>query len=135
MFDKLYLNSRALEMFQTGQGADCVIEVVPQTDGQEKQVFVLFCFYWCNLLGYATWFYMAWSKKVEIGLTVYQFFRIVQIQMSLNALRPFMLSACGDGLILVINITQEWHKRKDEDPCAFAICMICKKYKKIVLGI
>jgi hypothetical protein len=30
---------RALEMFQSGQGADCVIEVVPQIDGHEKQVF------------------------------------------------------------------------------------------------
>jgi hypothetical protein len=36
-------NSRALEMFQTGQLADCVIEVVPQIHGQQdKQVFVLF---------------------------------------------------------------------------------------------
>jgi hypothetical protein len=26
-------------MFQSGQGADCVIEVVPQSDGQDKQVF------------------------------------------------------------------------------------------------
>jgi hypothetical protein len=43
--------SRALEMFQSGQRADCVIEVVPPIDGQEKQVF--FCFYWCStLLGY-----------------------------------------------------------------------------------
>jgi hypothetical protein len=32
-------NNRALEMFQSGQGADCMIEVVPQIDGQEKQVF------------------------------------------------------------------------------------------------
>jgi hypothetical protein len=32
-------NSRALEMFDSGQGADCVIEVVPQIDGQEKKVF------------------------------------------------------------------------------------------------
>jgi hypothetical protein len=31
-------NSRALEMFQNDQGVDCVIEVVPQIDGQEKQV-------------------------------------------------------------------------------------------------
>jgi hypothetical protein len=35
-------NNRALEMFQSGQGADCVIEVVPQIYEQEKQVFVLF---------------------------------------------------------------------------------------------
>jgi hypothetical protein len=34
-------NSRALEMFQSGQEADCVIEVMPQIDGQEKQVFLL----------------------------------------------------------------------------------------------
>jgi hypothetical protein len=34
--------SRALEMFQNGQRADCVIEVMPQTNDQEKQVF--FCF-------------------------------------------------------------------------------------------
>jgi hypothetical protein len=34
------INSRALEMFQSGQGADCVIEVgQQQIDGQEKQVF------------------------------------------------------------------------------------------------
>jgi hypothetical protein len=32
-------NIHAWEMFQTGQGADCVIEVMPQIDGQEKQVF------------------------------------------------------------------------------------------------
>jgi hypothetical protein len=41
---KDHINSRALEMFQTGQGADCVIEVVPQTDGQEKQVGLIFFF-------------------------------------------------------------------------------------------
>jgi hypothetical protein len=35
------ISNRAMEMFQSGQGADCVIEVVPQIDGQEKQVF--FC--------------------------------------------------------------------------------------------
>jgi hypothetical protein len=34
-------NNRALEMFQSGQAADCVIEVMPQIDGQEKQVFLL----------------------------------------------------------------------------------------------
>jgi hypothetical protein len=38
-----------LEMFQSGEGADCMIEVVPQSDGQDKQVFL-----WCTLLGYAT---------------------------------------------------------------------------------
>jgi hypothetical protein len=39
-------NDRALEMFQTGQGADFVIEVAPQIDGQEKKVFS--CFYYCT---------------------------------------------------------------------------------------
>jgi hypothetical protein len=36
--------SRALEMFRSGLGADCVIEVVQQIDGQEpeKQVFFNF---------------------------------------------------------------------------------------------
>jgi hypothetical protein len=37
-----YIKSRALEMFQSGQGADCMIEVVPQSDGQDKQVFLYF---------------------------------------------------------------------------------------------
>jgi hypothetical protein len=45
-------NIRAWEMFQTGQGADCVIEVMPEIDGQEKQVF--FGFYLGTLLGYTT---------------------------------------------------------------------------------
>jgi hypothetical protein len=37
-------NNRALEMFQSGRGVDCVIEVVvQQIDGQqEKKVFFLF---------------------------------------------------------------------------------------------
>jgi hypothetical protein len=35
-------SSRALGMFQSGQGADCLIEVVPQIDGQDKQVFSCF---------------------------------------------------------------------------------------------
>jgi hypothetical protein len=49
------MSSRALEMFQTGEGADCVIEVVHQhqQDGlankqQEKKVFS-FKFRLCNL--------------------------------------------------------------------------------------
>jgi hypothetical protein len=37
-------NSRALEMFQSGQGADCVIEVMPQINGQELEKKVFFCF-------------------------------------------------------------------------------------------
>jgi hypothetical protein len=51
------MSSRALEMLQTGEGADCVIEVVHQhqQDGQaskqqKKKVF-LFAFLLCNLLG------------------------------------------------------------------------------------
>jgi hypothetical protein len=45
------IKSRALEMFRSGQRADCVIEVVSQIDGQdsEKQV----CLFYCTLLGYA----------------------------------------------------------------------------------
>jgi hypothetical protein len=38
--DQFNIKSRALEMFQSGQGADCMIEVVPQSDGQDKQVFL-----------------------------------------------------------------------------------------------
>jgi hypothetical protein len=38
--DQSNIKSRALEMFQSGQGADCVIEVVSQIHGQDKQVFV-----------------------------------------------------------------------------------------------
>jgi hypothetical protein len=38
-------NSRALEMFQSGQGADCVIEVVSQIDGQDQEIKVFFI-YW-----------------------------------------------------------------------------------------
>jgi hypothetical protein len=43
MSNQLNMKSRALEMFQTGEGADCVIEVVTQIDGQpdpEKKVFL-----------------------------------------------------------------------------------------------
>jgi hypothetical protein len=36
------MSSRALEMFKSGKGADCVIEVVPQIHGQDKQVFFFF---------------------------------------------------------------------------------------------
>jgi hypothetical protein len=42
---QLTVNNRAMEMFQSGQGADCVIEVVQQIDGQqdpEKKVFFVF---------------------------------------------------------------------------------------------
>jgi hypothetical protein len=68
---KDHINSRALEMFQTGQGADCVIEVVPQTDGQEKQV--LFCFllvqssHFCknNIIGQSTSFYVGTLKFLQ----------------------------------------------------------------------
>jgi hypothetical protein len=42
--DHSHIKSRALEMFQNGQGADCVIEVVSQSDDQEKKVFILFLF-------------------------------------------------------------------------------------------
>jgi hypothetical protein len=52
-FWKKNISSRALIMFQTGEGADCVIEVVHQQDGlaskqQEKKVFS-FAFRLCNL--------------------------------------------------------------------------------------
>jgi hypothetical protein len=42
--DESNIKSRALEMFQSGKEADCVIEVVSQIDGQhpEKQVSFLF---------------------------------------------------------------------------------------------
>jgi hypothetical protein len=43
-------NNRALEMFENGQGADCVIEVVPQIDDQEKQVFLWFLLGFCFIL-------------------------------------------------------------------------------------
>jgi hypothetical protein len=45
MSNQLNIKRRALEMFQTGRGADCVIEVVTQIDGQqdpEKKVFLNF---------------------------------------------------------------------------------------------
>jgi hypothetical protein len=44
-------SSRAMEMFQSGQGADCVIEVVPQIDGQENQVFYIVALFSVMLLG------------------------------------------------------------------------------------
>jgi hypothetical protein len=49
--DHSHIKSRALEMFQTGQGADCVIQVMPQMDGQdsEKKVFFLFLLVHCAL--------------------------------------------------------------------------------------
>jgi hypothetical protein len=42
-----FIKSRALELFQNGEGADCVIVVVSQIDGQqdpEKKVFFNFIF-------------------------------------------------------------------------------------------
>jgi hypothetical protein len=40
--DHSHIKSRALEMFQNGQGADCVIEVMPQIDGQDPEMKVFF---------------------------------------------------------------------------------------------
>jgi hypothetical protein len=41
--------NRALEMFQNGQGVDCVIEVAPQIDGQDTEIKVFFYSILCAL--------------------------------------------------------------------------------------
>jgi hypothetical protein len=41
--------NRALEMFQNGQGVDCVIEVAPQIDEQDMEIKVFFYSIWCTL--------------------------------------------------------------------------------------
>jgi hypothetical protein len=46
--DQFNIKNRAFKMFQTGQGADCVIEVVQQIDDQDTEIKVFFlCFYYC----------------------------------------------------------------------------------------
>jgi hypothetical protein len=55
--------SRALEMFQNGQRADCVIEVMPQMNDQKKQVFFCFSWYYNTLLGYPTWYWFRFPTQ------------------------------------------------------------------------
>jgi hypothetical protein len=40
-----YIKKRALEMFQSGQGSDCVIEVVQQIDDQDPEIKVSLDFF------------------------------------------------------------------------------------------
>jgi hypothetical protein len=61
--DQFNIKSRALGMFRTGQRADCVIEVVSQRDGQDPEKRV--CFFYCTLLGYATWLY---DKNTKVSI-------------------------------------------------------------------
>jgi hypothetical protein len=74
MSNQLNLKSLALEMFQTGLRADCVIEVVTQIDGQqqdpEKKVFFIFIFIGAlalfSVLGYVPLDYVK-NTKVSIS--------------------------------------------------------------------
>jgi hypothetical protein len=51
--DQFNIKNRAFKIFQSGQGADCVIEVVQQIDDQDTEIRVFFlCFYWGTLLGF-----------------------------------------------------------------------------------
>jgi hypothetical protein len=55
--------SRALEMFESGKRADCVIEVMPQMNDQEKQVFFCFSWYCILLISYPTWYWFRFPTQ------------------------------------------------------------------------
>jgi hypothetical protein len=65
------MSSRALEMFKSGQGADCVIEVAPKINGQDKQVFSSSFDWCCTLLSYMT-FGSVKNTQVRISIRVNQ---------------------------------------------------------------